>query len=548
MTTAPTLSIVTCERGGSAENLRATVESVRESTDTAWEMRVVVDGARRAESDAWLADLSAADRRVHVDRCALGSGPVAMMNHGMVRATGEFVALLDDGDLLHPDALAIVRATIASAPDVDYLYTDEDEIDDSGRHFNAFLKPGWSPDRMRCEMYTRQLSVFRASVVEAVGMMRAEYEGAHVFDLALRVTERARHVAHVPHVLYHRRAVAIGAEGDESGAAHTVVRARRALDDHYERTGFAATAEADPIAPDTLVRPRPRLTSTPLVSIVIPTGGQRKVIGDQIRNLVVECVRSIVGRTTYPAFEIVCVTSDGFDDGTRRRLTSLDDPRLRFVAGREPFNFSHAVNRGVAASHGEHVILLNDDTEILDPDWIERLLLFSLDPQVGAVGAKLLYPDGRLQHVGVVTNELGPVHAFGGWPGESTGYFHNAAVAGNWSAVTAACLMTRRDCFEQVGGFTAALPLNYNDVDYCLKLRRAGYRIACNPAVRLIHFESSTRAPVVLAHEQAAMHRRWGASMFTDPYYSRDFLPGADFAVPMPDRPRVAVEGRTGAF
>jgi len=537
LTAAPFLSIVTPVNGASPEFLRGTVASVAALAEPQWELCLVDDCSADADLDAYLTDLVATDSRIRVHRRAERGGIVATTNDGLAQATGEFVALLDQGDLLQQDTIGHVRAWATSSADIDFLYTDEDEIDDSGHHFNAFLKPDWSPDRLRCHMYTGHLGVFRRRLVDDVGRMRAEFEGSHAYDLVLRVTERAGRVVHVPHVLYHRRAAEHAATPKEPIATHAITAARRALEEHFERTGFPAVAEPDPAAPETLWRPRPRLATTPLVSIVIPTGGQRRGVGQQSRIHVIECVRSILARTRYPAVEIVCVTSRGFDDHVRERLTVLAGDRVRCVDGREPFNFSFAVNRGVAESSGEHVILLNDDTEILDADWVERLLLFSLEPGVGAVGAKLLYGDGRLQHAGVVTIEP-PTHAFHGWPGDTTGYFHNTVVAGNWAAVTAACLMTRRECFEEVGGFTGTLPLNYNDVDYCFKLRRAGYRIVCNPAARLVHYERSTRASGVTTEERSVLRGRWGSWLDNDPYYSSRFLDGADFAVSVPDRPR----------
>jgi GT2 family glycosyltransferase len=432
-------------------------------------------------------------------------------------ASGEFVALLDHDDKLHPDALAQVDAAIES--DTDYVYTDEDKIDREGRHSAPFFKPDWAPERLRTQMYTCHLSVLRRTLVEEVGGFDPEFEGSQDWDLVLKVGERARGVVHVPRILYHWRTLESSAAGGGEAAKPWAFEAgTRAVQAHCERTGVAAKVERDLDFPG-VYHLNPALEREPTVSIVIPTNGQSREVRFEQTVLVTHCVRSIVERSTYDAYEIVCVVDSRTDASVERELREIAGDRLKLVAYDQPFNFSTKINLGAINSSGEHLLLLNDDMEVITPDWIERLVMYSGIAGVGAVGAKLLWEDGRLQHVGVLFEHGGhPGHIHRGFSGGFSGYSNNVLVAQNFSAVTGACLMTSRRRFEEVGGLTTTMPSNYNDMDYCLKLRSKGLRVVYDPDCVLYHFESSSRSSDVEEWEKEKLSERWGSLIATDPY------------------------------
>ncbi len=434
-------------------------------------------------------------------------------------ATGEFVVLLDHDDRLHPDALELVEEALRADPEVDYLYTDEDKIDEAGHHSGPFFKPDWSPERFRTQMYACHLSVLRRSLVEEVGGFDAEFEGSQDWDLILRVTERARRVAHVPRILYHWRMLATSAAGGGEAAKPWAFEAgTRALQAHCERVGFPARVERDLDHPG-VYNLVPELERRPPVSIVIPTAGNTREVWFEEVVLVTHCVRSIVETSTYEDFEIVVVADAPISSEVVEGLGEIAGDRLRVVPYDRPFSFSEKINAGAAVAEGEHLLLLNDDIEVIAPDWIERMVMYSSYPGIGAVGGRLIIEDGRLQHVGVLFENGGlPGHPYHGFSREFGGYSNSVLVAQDLQAVTGACLMTPREVFERVGGLSADFPVNYNDIDYCLKLRALGLRVVYDPGTLLYHFESSSRSTEVADWEKEKLIERWRPLIDPDPY------------------------------
>jgi glycosyltransferase involved in cell wall biosynthesis len=539
-------SIITPVHNPAPRILQAALDSVHRQTFADWEHCIVDDGSSDPQVEALLDDAVRRDSRLRVQRRPDRGGIAIATNDALALAGGEFVVFLDHDDELHASAIATVSAHIDRFEDVDYLYTDEDKLDERGRHFDPFLKPDWSPDRFRTQMYTAHLSVVRRSVVQALGGLDLRFEGAQDWDLIFRVTEQARRVVHVPEVLYHWRAHAGSTARHGSDAkpyAHTA--ARRAIDAHLGRTGIEAAAEPLPGFPGNF-QLEPRLRRQPLVSIVMPTAGGRRSIDGCDVVLAVHAIESIVRRSTYATYEIVVVVDDHVTRETRTEIERAGNDRVAIVRYDAAFNFSDKLNVGAAAAHGEHLLLLNDDIEVLPnrwmpgdrregpSDWIERLLVYSLQQDVGAVGGKLYFPDGRLQHAGVIFVDGAPAHALYLAPGDEPGYFGAAILPSTYLAVTAACLMTRRQCFERVNGFDIELPLNYNDVAYGLALRDAGFRAVFDPDVRLLHFESATRTPGdVHPDELSYLRERWPDVFIRDPYYPPGFVAGrTDFRVP----------------
>ena len=533
----PKFSVLTPVHDPPEAVLAAMLASVAQQTCGDWEHCLVDDGSSRPYVRAQLEAAAAADPRVKVAFRAESGGIVAATNDAFALGTGEFVALLDHDDELHPDALAHVGRAIDAHPDVDHLYTDEDKIDEGGRHYGLFLKPDWSPERLRSQMYTCHLAVSRRSLVAEVGGWRAGFDGSQDWDLALRVTERARRVVHVRENCYHWRAIEGSAAASSDAKPYAAIAAQRAITEHIDRIGLEAVAEG----PTSIgaFRIRPQLRSQPPVSIVVPTGGQVRPIDGRPTRLVTHAVRSIVERTTYPNYEIIVVVDGSVGPDVRREIRDAGDGAVRIIECDRPFNFSERINYGTVHSDGEFVLLLNDDVEVLPEGWraawpvrsgastwLESLVMYARLDAIGAVGARLYTGDLRLQHVGVVVQHAMPAHSYRGFPSEHIGYGANIVVPGNYSAVTAACLMSRRSVFDEVGGLSLGLPLNYNDVDYCMKVRNQGYRIVYDPEVELLHFESSSRAPGYAPHELAILHDRWKPHMIDDPFFHPKFFQG----------------------
>jgi O-antigen biosynthesis protein len=486
---APRFSVVVLHHGDPT-NETTTTASVHAQTSHDWEI------VRSARSDQ--------------------SGQPA--HEAIASACGEFILFIDAGDVLHRDALARLDAHITDQTDL--VYTDEDSVSGTVRS-EPFYKPDWSPERLLNQHYLGRACAFRRSLVHRLGALRPEAATAWEYDLALRVSRHARRIDHVPTALYHRA-------GGSDTPAMQLDDAQSVVDAHLLHTGAPLRTERS--ERDSVIRLRPRLPTQPRVGIVIPTAGTERRVRAEVVPLVVNCVRSVVERSSYQNFELICVFDSSTEPETLRALEKIAGERLRLVEYCDTFNFSRKINLGVIESDSEYLLLLNDDTEVVTSDWIETLVAFASDDGVGAVGALLRFGDGRIQHAGVVLDRGIPGHSYYGYPGDHPGYRSNLRIASNCSVVTAACLMTSREDFMKVGGFAPALPRNYNDVDYCLKLRAIGSRIVFTPEVQLVHYESSSRGFVPIEPvEKALLEERWGPALLTDPYYNDNFLPGANY-------------------
>jgi GT2 family glycosyltransferase len=527
---APRFSIVTPVYETPTDVLWLAIESVLAQTFGDWELCLVDDRSPSARVRELLDECAAMDPRVRVEHRAENGGIVAASNTALAMATGEFVALLDHDDRLHPDALALVHEALLATPEADYVYTDEDKMTAKGHHAGPFLKPDWSPERMRTQMYTCHLSVLRRSVVEEVGGFDPEFEGAQDWDLVLKVTERARAVLHVPRVLYHWRGIEgstadQGEGGGEAAKPWAFEAGTRAIAAHCERTGVQATVARD-LGDPGVYHLNPALREEPLVSIVIPTNGQRREVRYQEVTLVGHCVRSIVADSTYSNYEIVVVADADTPAAAIAEVEAAAGDRLRLVPFDRPFSFAEKINVGAVHSHGEHLLLLNDDIEVATPNWIERMVMYSQVEGVGAVGGLLLLEDGRIQHAGVGFEGGLPGHPYYGYPRDVPGYANAVRIARDLLAVTGACLMTPRELFEEVGGLSTTYPVNYNDVDYSLKLVDSGHRVVYDPDLVMTHFESSSRPMDVAEWEKAQLLARWApltmSNRFGNPYLKNE--------------------------
>lgn len=512
--TAPLFSVVTPVYNPPPAALWECIESVRAQTWTDWEL-VLVDDCSTDPRVGEVLRQAAGDSRVRVVRREANGGIVAASNDGLAAARGQFVALLDHDDLLEPEALDQVAAVLDDQ--VDYVYTDEDKLDAEGGHYEAFAKPDWSPERLRGQMYTGHLSVLRRSLVETVGGFRQEFEGSQDHDLALRVTEAARVVVHVPQVLYHWRVVPSSTAGDATAKPYAREAGRRAVEDHCARVGIHASVTQHPQFPGHYLLHR-EVAGEPVVSVVIPTRGSSGLVWGQRRVFVTDAVRSLLAHTDYPRLEVVLVVDAGFPAQVRAELAELLGDRARWVEYDRAFNFSEKVNLGVLSSAGEVLLIVNDDIEMLSDGWVETLVALVQDPQVGLAGAKLFYADSTVQHGGHTYHDGHLGHVWLGYPRDSPGEFGSLLINRECTGVTFACVAVRRDVYEEVGGLTETLPSNFNDVDFCLKVQGLGLRAIWTPLVEAYHFESRSRERVVHAWEYDVVDRRWHYELLRDRY------------------------------
>lgn len=526
-TSPPLISVLMPVYNTAPKVLEAAIRSVQDQLYPHWELCIADDASSDPAVPALLSRLAAKDPRIRTVRRTENGHIARATNDALALASGSHAAFLDHDDVLPPNALYEVARAIRADPDLVLIYSDEDKIDADGPLFEPHFKTDFDRELLYCQNYLNHLTVVRMSELRALGGLRPGFEGSQDHDLVLRLTrdlDPAR-IRHIPKVLYHWRA------GDGSGtfsdrALNQTEGARlRAVAEIVEPMG--ARVERGPLGYNRVRWPLPE--PPPRVSVVIPTRDRAELL-----RVVLE---GLFGATDYPDLEAIVVDNDSREPETTALLAEyLDDARLRIVEAPGPFNFSDLCNRGAAAASGSVLLFLNNDVEVTHPDWLRELVSLAIRPGIGAVGAKLLYPDGTLQHGGVVLR-IGSVagHAQLGLEADEPGYFGRMQQTREVSAVTAACLAIRRSAFEEVGGFDAqALKIAYNDVDLSLKLRRAGCRNLWTPFARLIHHESKSRGPedspeklARLREEALVMQSRWGEALKADPYYSPNFVPNS---------------------
>jgi GT2 family glycosyltransferase len=505
---SPLFSIVTPVYQPPVDVLADTIASVRAQEHTDWEWVLVDDASPDPEVRRVIADASADDPRIRLVARDTNGHIVAASNDAVAEATGEFLVFLDHDDLLTPDALAEMARAITGEPEADYLYSDEDKVGEDGEVFGRFAKPDWSPERLRGQMYTSHLSVMRTALVREVGGFRQGYDGSQDHDLALRVSERARRVVHVPRVLYHWRAVAGSAAADIGAKPYADDAGRRAVQDQLDRLGIAGTVESGR-EPGRYVIQR-RLDPSLRVSLVIPTIGQSATVFGERRVMVVDTVRSALAHTEHEDVEVVVVYDTPTPPEVLEQLREIAGDRLVLVEYTLPFNFSQKVNLGCLHATGERLVFLNDDVEVRSPRWLENLVGPLDEPDVGLTGAKLYFSDDSIQHAGHGYWNKHYHHPFRYWTRDEAGPFGELVVNREMTGVTAACSAMRRDAFLEIGGFPEALPSNFNDVDLCYKVAHLGYRTVWVANCELYHFESQTRDGAVLPWERHFVVRRWG--------------------------------------
>ena len=522
------------------ELLKAAIESVREQLYPHWQLCIADDASTNKQVKEVL-QLYQGDQRIKTVFRPNNGHISAASNSALALATGDFIGLLDHDDELPAHALYVVAEEINVHPEVDVIYSDEDKIDESGRRSAPYFKPDWNPDLLLAQNYVNHFLVYRASLLKSVGGFREGFEGAQDYDLLLRCTERTvpEKIRHIPHVLYHWRMIAGSTAANIDAKSYATNAARRAVQESLQRRNVQATVSAAPLCADYHRVQYQLPVPPPLVSLIIPTRNRADLLS--------KCVDSILQYTRYPNYEIVVVDNDSDEPSAISYFAQLTNvPKVRVEKLSGPFNYSAINNFGVTKSRGDVIGLLNNDVEVLDGDWLNEMVSHACRPEIGAVGCKLVYPDKRIQHAGVLLGVKGIAeHAFKFASEDYRGEFSRACLSWNLSAVTGACLFVRRQTYLEVGGLDEAyLPVAFNDLDFCLKLITAKYRNVYTPYATLVHHESASRGyedtPEKrhrFAKESEFFRKKWKHFLRFDPAYNPNFDVARDvFSLAWPPR------------
>jgi len=512
--------------------LNKCIQSVKDQVYPNWELCLHDDASNRQETLSCLKRWEGSDDRIKISYGKTNQHISAATNKALQMAIGEFVALLDHDDEISHDALYEVVKALNENPHIDMLYSDEDKIERNGQFVDPHFKPDWSPETFESMMYTCHFGVFRRSLIEKIGGFRAGYEGSQDYDLVLRFSEITSRIHHIPKVLYHWRKIP-GSTAEKVSAKHYAYDAAvKALSDRLLREHHRGRVQRSLWTGS--YRFQRETERNPLISIIIPFRDQ----SDYLKR----CLESVL-KSSYEHFEILLVSNNSEQKKTFAVVQDFlkRDDRLRSFEYNHPFNFSAINNWAVCRARGEVLLLLNNDTEVINSDWMEALLELAQRKNIGAVGAKLLYPDDTIQHAGVVLGIGGVAsHAFKGFSRYEHGYSGYASVVRNYAAVTGACLMVEKKKFLEVGGFDEKnLSIAFNDVDFCLKLLKAGYRNVYTPFAELYHYESLTRGTDDTPEKQRRfatecqyMLDHWGDLLRNDPYYNPNLsLEREDFSL-----------------
>jgi GT2 family glycosyltransferase/predicted CoA-binding protein len=517
----PTISIIMPVHNVSKEHLSKALDSVLNQYYPFWELCICDDASAVPDVRSVLEDYAASDKRIKVVFSEKNGGIAVASNLALKLASGEFIGLLDHDDEITPDAVYEVVKTLQEV-NADLIYSDEDKLDPEGSRYDPFFKPAWSPDLLFSCNYISHFGVYRRSIIDREGAFRGGFDGSQDYDLALRFTDKTDKIVHIPKILYHWRKVTGSAAASRRSKPYAYEAARMALADTLRRRGIEGVVTTENSLG--FYRVKRELVSAGKVSIIIPTRDRLEFLQ--------KCIDSIESKTEYKNYEIVIVNNASREKAT---LEYLGRTPHKVIHDAGPFNFSRLNNKAAKEADGEYLLLLNNDIEVISGEWLSAMIEHAQRPEVGAVGAKLLYPDDRIQHAGVV---LG-IGGMAGHSHKSTngyrgfGYFNFPNIIRNYSAVTAACLMVRRALFEDFGGLDEDnLPVAFNDVDLCLRLRRAGYLVVYTPYALLYHKESASRGYAINTDEDSYLMTKWRKEILSDPYYNPTLtLKTEDFSI-----------------
>ena len=516
--------------------LRQMIDSLLAQTYGNWELCIANGSPDDEQMKQVLAEYTQRDSRIRVQELKENLGIAGNTNAALAMTEGEFAGILDHDDLLAPNALYEIALALEKDPELDAVYTDEDKVTtDLSEHFQPHLKPDFNLDLLRSNNYICHFFVARQSVIRKAGGFRQEFDGAQDYDFIFRCIEAVspEEICHVPKILYHWRCHEDSTSENPESKLYAFEAGRRAIEAHYSRIGVPAAVEN--AAFYGMYRTKYDWKEKPLVSIIIPNKDHRKDLET--------CVNSILEKTTYPNIEFIIVENNSTEQETFDYYKDLETMRenVHVVFYEGGFNYSKINNFGADAAKGSYLLLLNNDTEMIDGGAIGEMLGYCMRGDVGIVGAKLLYEDETIQHAGVVLGFGGTAgHAFIGKPRYDTGYFGRILCAQDYSAVTAACMMVKRSVFDEVGGLTEELAVAFNDIDFCLKVRKTGKLVVYDPYAEWFHYESKSRgyedSPEKVERfndEVDTLLRSWREIIEQgDPYYNPNLtLDNSDFSL-----------------
>lgn len=510
------------------------IESVRNQIYPNWELCIADDASPDTAIRPILEHYLKLDKRIKVEFRHKNGHISAASNSALAIANGDWVALLDHDDILPEYALFWIVDAINKNPDIRMIYSDEDKIDEQGNRFAPYFKCDWNPDLFYSHNMFSHLGVYQMQLVREVTGFSIGMEGSQDYDLALRCIEHiaSEQIHHIPRVLYHWRLHAESTASSPDAKPYAMIAGERAINNHLKRQGINAKAELIVYG----YRVRYALPDIlPLVSLIIPTRNGLQLIQ--------QCIESIVQKTMYSNYEILIVDNGSDELATLQYLKEVvSDIRIRVIRDDSPFNYSALNNAAVKLARGEVIGLINNDIEVISPDWLTEMVSHALRPEVGAVGAKLLYPNDTVQHAGVLLGVTDiAAHAHKNLPKESPGYFGRASLIQSFSAVTAACLVVRKTIYESVGGLNEVdLAIAFNDIDFCIRVRKAGYRNIFTPYAELYHHESATRCLDDLSDKRFSKevdYMKRNLLLTPDPAYSPNLtLEDDDFSLAWPPR------------
>jgi GT2 family glycosyltransferase len=512
-TRGPLLSIVVPVYRPSLWFFRACVLSVMAQTYENWELCLCDDGSGDPDLTEAMREFAASDQRIKALALEQNGGISRATNRALEAAHGEFIVLLDHDDVLDPTALSEIAGVIADHADADVIYSDEDKLDELDRRFMPHFKPDWDPDLLLAYPYLGHVTAIRSELIRRIGGFRPDFDGSQDYDVMVRSTELARRIVHIPKILYHWRVVPGSAAGDTDAKPWAHQASRRVLEDALVRRGIDARVTNGPFQGAYHIRRK--IEGAPTVAVVIPFRDQAA--------LTVSCLASLEESAGYPIHEVVLIDNGSTEPETRELRRRLEQrPFTRLIDYPGAFNWAAINNEAASTCDADMLLFLNNDIEASSEGWLHALVELGQRPDVGAVGARLIYPDGKLQHAGVVLG-LGGVasHIFIGMPKDQSGYFHWDAVIRGYSAVTAACMLVRRTVFEELGGFDEAFAVGFNDVDFCIRLGLAGYRVLFTPHAELTHYESVSRGLSGFYQDYQEFLSRWTKVLQReDPFYN----------------------------
>lgn len=525
-----TFSVVVPVFNTSPKMLSDCVQSVLQQSYQDWELILVDDASDKKETLNTLTEIEVLDARIKVIRHSVNQHISLASNTGIAAAQGAFIGVLDHDDMLSPHALNEMAFAIVKHPNAKWLYSDEDFLSGRNKRFNPHFKTDWNLYLLRSHNYITHFCLYEAGLLKQLGGFRKGFEGAQDYDLALRASElvRANDIIHIPKVLYHWRVHKESSSSGNNAKPYTVEVGRKALQEHLERSKVDANVENT--SNHNFYKVDYLLKEWPQVSIVIPTRDQHDVLK--------ACVDSILSATSYPNYEIVIMDNQTECPQAKAYLAQLSEQsKVKVVLFDEVFNYSKINNDAISHCGGEYLVLLNNDTKVITPDWLQKLIGIAAQPKVGCVGAKLLYPDNSIQHAGVVLGLGGyAAHSHRCLKEQHPGYFNRPHLIQTVSAVTGACLAIKKSTYLEMNGLDESFQVAYNDVDFCLRVQAAGYDNVYCAEAKLYHFESKTRGSdqqnavkrARFEKEKEQLKTRWGKVIEQDPYYSPHLTRGRE--------------------